>query len=282
MKTFVIDLDLCNGCRCCQLACKDEHVGNDWPPYAMSQPNVGQFWIKVNETERGSIPKVRVTYTPTPCMHCEDAPCMDAATNGAVYRRSDGMVIIDPVKSVGQRQLVESCPYGAIFWNESLRIPQKCTACAHILDGKGDIPSEYPITVPRCVDSCPTGAIRFGEEAELKGLIAKAEALYPEHGTKPRVYYLNLPKKFITGEVFDPVADECLEGASVTAKDLENGSTYSTQTDEFGDFWLKNVEADRDYSLEIQRAGYVPKKTGPVRTSKDVNLGSIELKATVT
>lgn len=282
MKAFVIDLDLCNGCRCCQLACKDEHVGNDWPPYAMSQPDVGQFWIKVNEVERGSLPKVIVTYTPVLCMHCEDAPCLGAATNGAVYRRSDGLVIIDPVRSVGQKQLVDSCPYGAIYWNDVLSIPQKCTGCAHILDGAGGIPSEYPIDVPRCVDSCPTGAIKFGEESDLQSLINRAEVLYPEHEAKPRVYYLNLPRKFIAGEVFDPVADECLAGAIVTATDTMNGNVYSAETDEFGDFWLKNVEANRSYSVEILRTGYIPKKIGAIQTSKDVNLGSIELKATGT
>jgi Fe-S-cluster-containing dehydrogenase component len=248
----------------------------------MSQPDVGQFWIKVNEVERGSIPKVRVTYTPILCMHCEDAPCIEAATNGAVYRRSDGLVIIDPIKGVGQKQLVESCPYGAIYWNDVLGIPQKCTACAHILDGKDGVPSEYPIKVPRCVDSCPTGAIRFGEESDLQNLISRAEVLYPEQETKPRVYYLNLPKKFIAGEVFDPVADECLDGATVTATDLMNGNIYSAQTDEFGDFWLENVEPDHSYSVEIVRTGCIPKKIGTIQTSKDVNLGSIELKATGT
>ena len=34
MKAFVIDVSKCNGCYCCQIACKDENVGNDWTPYA--------------------------------------------------------------------------------------------------------------------------------------------------------------------------------------------------------------------------------------------------------
>lgn len=280
MKAFLIDLALCNGCHCCQLACKDEHVGNEWLPYALSQPDVGQFWIKVNQAERGSLPKVMVTYTPTLCMHCDNAPCMDAARDGAIYRRSDGMVIIDPVKSRGQKRLVESCPYGAIFWNEALDIPQKCTACAHILDGKGGIPSEYPIKVPRCVDSCPTGAIRFGEESELRDQLGKAEDLYPEFETKPRVRYMNLPKKFIAGEIFDPIADECLQGATVIATDLSSGKVYSAETDEFGDFWLKNVETDHVYSVEIRLIGYDTKKIEKVQTNKDINLGSIELSST--
>ena len=39
MKAFVIDLSICNGCYCCQIACKDEHVANDWMPYAKPQPD---------------------------------------------------------------------------------------------------------------------------------------------------------------------------------------------------------------------------------------------------
>ena len=67
------------------------------------------------------------------------------------------------------------------------------------------------------MDACPTGALTFGEESELKDLIAKAEVLKPEAGAKPRVYYIDLPNKyFIAGEVFDPEDDECLEGAKVT------------------------------------------------------------------
>jgi tetrathionate reductase subunit B len=277
---LVINPSICNGCYACQVACKDENVDNDWMPYAQPQPDIGQFWMKVNQNTRGTVPKVKMSYVAMPCQHCQDAPCMAAATGGAIYRRPDGIVIIDPAKAVGQTQLVAACPYGAIYWNDDLNIPQKCTACAHILDGRGNIPSEYPITVPRCVDSCPTSAIKFGEESDLQDLIGRAEVLHPEYGAKPRVYYLNLPKKFIAGDVFDPVADECLEGATVTAIDLASGKDYSTQTDEFGDFWLKNVETDHNYSVEIRRAGYAAKKIGNVQTSKDVNLGSIELKAT--
>ena len=63
----------------------------------------------------------------------------------------------------------------------------------------------------------PPGRLTFGEEAELKDLIAKAEVLNPETGAKPRIYYIGLPNKyFIAGAVFDPEADECLEGATVT------------------------------------------------------------------
>ncbi len=61
--------------------------------------------------------------------------------------------------------------------------------------------------MPRCADACPTEAIKFGEESEFAAEIAKAEVLKPELGHKPRVYYLNMPKKFIAGTVYDPVGE---------------------------------------------------------------------------
>jgi len=275
-KVFVIDLDRCNGCYCCQLACKDEHVGNDWSPYAKPQPDTGHFWMKIREMERGTIPKVKVTYIPTPCMHCDNAPCIPACPVGAITKRADGLVIIDPETCTGCKACIDACPYGAIYFNEELNIAQKCTGCAHILDGNGVNP-EYPITVPRCVDACPTEAIKFGEYEELKDLIAKAEVLKPEYGTKPRVYYLNLPKPFIAGAVYDPEEDECIQGAKVTATDLVSGKVYVTETDEFGDFWLKNLEWKHVYSIKIEKEGYYPKTIGVVYTEKDVNLGDIPL-----
>ena len=94
MKTFCIDLNVCTGCHGCQLGCKDEHCGNCWLPYAAEQPDTGQFWMNVKQYERGARPHVKVTYIPTPCQRCEDAPCMKVAKDGAMYRRDDGMPIM--------------------------------------------------------------------------------------------------------------------------------------------------------------------------------------------
>ena len=45
-KVMIIDITKCNGCYNCQVACKDEHVGNDWTPIAKPQPEIGQFWMR--------------------------------------------------------------------------------------------------------------------------------------------------------------------------------------------------------------------------------------------
>jgi tetrathionate reductase subunit B len=269
MKAFVIDVGVCNGCYACQFACKDEHAGNDWSPIAKPQPDSGQFWMRLDEHIRGTVPKVKMHFVPNPCMHCDDAPCMPACPiEGAIYKRDDGLVILDPERCTGCKGCVDACPYGAIYFNDDLNLAQKCTGCAHLLDG-----GEW--TTTRCADSCPTEAIKFGEESEFADLIAQAEVLKPELGTKPRVYYLNIPRKFIAGTVYDPVEKEVVIGATCTLA-APGGERQTVVTDGFGDFWFQGL-ADGTYSLTIDAAGFAAKKYDAISTEKDMNLGDIPL-----
>jgi len=270
MKVFIVDNEKCNGCYGCQFACKDEHGGNEWLPYAKPQPTTGQFWMHVKETEHGSIPKVKVEYTPWLCMHCDGAPCIKAAPE-AVYKREDGIVIIDPEKAVGNRPLAEACPYGAIYYNETLDLPQKCTGCAHLLDeGK----------LPHCVDLCSTGGLRFGEEEDFLADIARADVMLPELGCSPRVYYLNRPKLFLAGEVWDPQENEIVEGALLTLSS-KDGVVWHTTSDDFGDFWFRKLDAGT-YDLAITAKSFESlTKTGIV-LDKSLNLGDFPLKRRVT
>jgi len=270
MKVFIIDLSRCSGCYNCQVACKDEHCGNDWTPYAKPQPDTGQFWLKIHEEERGTLPKIRVSYTPVLCMHCRNAPCMAACPiEGAIYRRPDGLIVIDPGKCTGCRSCLDACPYGCIYYNDNLHLAQKCTGCAHLLDREG-------WDQPRCADSCPTEALKLVDESELKKL-DKAEVLNPEFGTSPRVYYLNVPGKFVAGTVYDPVVKRVIVGATCTL--TSKNSTYTETTDGFGDFWFENLSVGT-YGLTIEKNG-LTKKIDKINTEKDVNLGDIPFQNTV-
>jgi len=269
---LVIDVNKCSGCYNCYLACRDEYCGNDYPPYSLAQPYTGHFWMRQIERERGKYPKVKVAYTPLPCMHCDDALCIKVAQDGAVYRRPDGIVIIDPEKSKGQKNLLSACPYRVIYWNEEKNIPQKCTLCAHLLDAGWK--------EPRCVEACPTGALTFGDLDDPNSEVAKlnasgkTEILHPEYEMKEKVTYIGLPKRFVAGSVVLGDKDECAENVSVTL--TGEGENKTVKTDNYGDFEFEGLPEDKEYSVKIECPGYKPEEFS-VKTKVDVYLGDIIL-----
>ena len=270
---MIIDLDKCTGCYNCFLACRDEHYANDFPPITLAQPFQGHFWMQIMEKERGKYPKVKVSFIPKPCMHCDDPPCAKASLNGAVYKRPDGIVIIDPQKSTGQKEILSSCPHRVIFWNEEKNIPQKCTLCAHLLD--------QGWKEPRCVEACPTGALLFGDPNEPNGEISKiwvsekVEILHPEFELKPRVKYMGIPKRFIAGTVIFKDKDECAENVKVTL--TSRGRKQTLRTNNFGDFEFEGLDEGHEFTVKIGHLGYTPQSL-KVKANLDVYLGEIPLK----
>ena len=275
---LVIDVEKCEDCKNCFLACKDEFVDNDWPGYSAPLPDHGQSWIVTEGKERGQYPFVDVAYLPSPCMHCDNAPCIKAAGNGACYKRTDGIVIIDPVKTKGHEEMVEVCPYGAIRWNEALQLPQKCTLCAHLLD------SGWEQT--RCVQSCPTGAltIRRAEPAEIERAVRNEglEAYRPGLGTHPRVYYKNLhrfTRCFIGGSIAARTngQEECAAGAHVALFDAAGKQIAEKVTDNYGDFKFDGLEEGSGrYSIRIRLEGFEPKTVG-LELGMSTNVGVVSL-----
>jgi Fe-S-cluster-containing dehydrogenase component len=275
---LIIDVEKCENCHNCFLSCKDEHVDNDWPGYAAPQPGRGQSWMTIQGKERGQYPLIDVAYLPVPCMHCDNAPCIKAAKDGAIYKRPDGIVIIDPVKSRGQTSVIKACPYGAIRWNEELRIPQKCTLCAHLLDEGWE--------KTRCVQSCPTGAlsVRHADNVEREKMIQaeKLEVYQPAHKTSPRIYYKHLfrfTRCFIGGSVAVRVhgTDDCAEGAKVTLFSAVNGKMGECLTDNYGDFKFDNLEENSGrHILRISYKGY-DMKTIEADLKQSLNVGTIFL-----
>ena len=273
---LIVDIAKCHDCNNCFLSCKDEYFANEFPPYSSAQPRMGQRWIDVLRKERGQFPKVDVSYLPLPCMHCDDPDCIKSAEGEAVYKRDDGIVIIDPLKAKGQKAIVDSCPYGVIWWNEKLALPQKCTFCAHLLDEGWEM--------PRCVQACPTGALEIVniEDLEFQKLVdsEKLETFHPEYGLEPRVYYKNLyrfTKCFITGSVALKDEDECAEGAEII---LTNGSgkvINATKTNNFGDFKIDNLaENSGKYSLEVAYPGY-DRRVLSIVLEESIDIGTVFL-----
>jgi Fe-S-cluster-containing dehydrogenase component len=265
---LVIDIKYCHDCNNCFIACKDEHYGNSWLPYTDEQPRHGHRWRNIQRKERGQYPRVNANFLPMPCLHCEEPTCQKAFPN-LVTKREDGIVLIDAVKAKGEKGLVDACPYGAIYWNDEKDIAQKCTFCAHIIDGK----ASATISAPRCAHSCPTGATQYYKEDEAdfaKRIEAEDLRRYrPEVSAKGQVYYKNLykfTKNFIAGGLLKD--GDCAEGVKVSLK----GSDAPEQTTNyFGDFWFDDlapgtytIVADGKEVLEVT-----------IETSK--NVGSINI-----
>jgi Fe-S-cluster-containing dehydrogenase component len=273
---MIIDVAECTNCNLCTLATMDEYVGNDWPGYAAPMPKHGHKWLNILQKERGQVPMIDIAYVPTMCNHCDDAPCMSKAA-GAISKRSDGIVLIDPEKAKGRRDLVDACPYGHIWWNEELGLPQSWPFDAHLLD------QGWQQT--RGQQSCPTGAMRAVkiEDAEMARMAREEglEVIRPELGTRPRVYYRNLwrySKCFIGGTVateVDGVVD-CVEGARLR---LMKGGTLvaETITDNYGDFKFDTLdEGSGRYLIEISAPGRA-KRTIEAHLGASINLGEIRV-----
>lgn len=274
---MIIDVAECTNCNLCTLATMDEYIGNDWPGYAAPMPKHGHKWIDILQKERGQLPMVDIAFVPTMCNHCDDAPCIAAAQDGAIKKRNDGIVMIDPIKAKGQDHLVDACPYGHIWWNEELELPQAWPFDAHLID------QGWKQT--RGQQSCPTGAMRAikVEDAEMERMAREEglEVLHPEHGTKPRVYYKNLwrySRAFIGGSIAAEANGivDCVEGATVT---LLKGSDKVDEavSDNYGDFKFDRLDEDSGaYKIEIAAANH-DKKQVEVNLAASVNVGTIML-----
>jgi Fe-S-cluster-containing dehydrogenase component len=277
---MIIDVAECTNCNLCTLATMDEYVGNDWPGYSKPMPKHGHKWINILQKERGQItdqsPMIDIAYVPTMCNQCDNAPCV-AKGGGAVKKRDDGIVLIDPEKARGRKDLVDACPYGHIWWNDEHQVPQAYNFDAHLID------QGWQQT--RGHQSCPTGAMQAilleDDEMQRKARGEGLEVMRPELGTKPRVYYRNLWRYstcFIGGSISaeaNGVVD-CVEGATVRL--LRNDQLVGeAKSDNYGDFKFDKLDEDSGaYVIEIEAAGR-RKRTIEAKLGVSINLGEIRL-----
>jgi len=274
---LIVDVANCTNCQLCVLANHDEHVGNSFPGYAAEMPKHGHKWINIQRKERGQTPMIDVAFLPVMCQHCDDTPCVKKAENGAVTKRADGIVIIDPEKAKGQRHLVDACPYGAVWWNEEKQIPQHWIFDAHLLDDGWKEPRAVTVCSAGALEAVKTDDADMQRRAASEGL----EHLKPEAGTKPRIWYKNLSRfnrSFIGGSVEAAAGDtvDCVPGAAVTLS-RNDRQVAETTTDVYGDFKFDGLEADRgQYRVEIKAEGHPPKSLD-VTLGDSVYLGEIRI-----
>jgi len=256
------------------LSCKDEHVGNDWLPYTDKQKKRDQKWIVVGQRERGTVPRVDIAYRPLVCNHCDEPPCAKNAP-GCTVKRSDGIVLLEPRKAVGNKDLLDACPFGSISWNDEIGAAQKCTFCAHLID--------QDWKEPRCVQSCPLKALQsvYMEDAEFDLLVAeKGLVSIASESAKPRMWYKNLHRfndNLIAGEIAyleDKDTEVC--AADVEVLLIQNGKTVAKViTSTFGEFYFDPVapgSGDYEVTAELPGRGKVSTKVSMGKDNIDVGL----------
>jgi hypothetical protein len=110
----------------------DEYVGNEWPGYTAPMPKHGHKGSTSCKRSGGSADdrhRLRTHHVQS-LRQC----ALHDQRGDAVKKRDDGIMLIDPIRAKGRKDLVEACPYGHIWWNEELQLPQIWPFDAHLLD----------------------------------------------------------------------------------------------------------------------------------------------------
>ena len=174
---FHINLERCNGCLTCQIACKDK---NDLPMgclYRQVHEIAGGGYTEVNNVVKAN---VFAYWIPMSCNHCKDPMCVKNCPTGAMQKRpEDGIVFVDQSKCIGCQYCVCSCPYDAPQYDPDKGKTGKCDLCKDLLS-QGEQPA--------CVAACPMRALDFGPMEELKqkyGGVERVKGLPEPNLTKP-------------------------------------------------------------------------------------------------
>jgi Fe-S-cluster-containing dehydrogenase component len=203
---MVINLDKCIGCEYCQRSCSATNDVLDDKPWNI---------VVEDQMENGD-----TYFFSRPCLHCQDAPCVEVCPVQATYHREDGLVMMDYDRCIGCRYCEVACPYDARKFNWAERtdvnpyvptwgtpeverrprgVVEKCTFCVHRIDAglaAGLMPGVDRDATPACVNACPVGARTFGNlkdpDSKVSQLIANNPTLRlrEELGTEPSVYYI--------------------------------------------------------------------------------------------
>jgi Fe-S-cluster-containing dehydrogenase component len=222
---MAIDVSACIGCNACVVACQAE---NNVPVVGPEEVAEGRdmHWLRIDNYVVDERPR----FTPTPCMHCEHAPCEPVCPVAASIHDSEGLNVQVYNRCVGTRFCQSNCPYKVRRFNffgyadgdeygnlgadiakavfnpnvtvRSRGVMEKCTYCVQRIsvarreaEKEGRTIRDGEV-VTACQSACPTQAINFGAISDPHAAIqtqrndARSYALLGKLGTRPRTTYL--------------------------------------------------------------------------------------------
>jgi len=164
---FFVNSDACSGCKTCQVSCNDK---NNIP--------AGVHWRRVYEVTGGTWEKKGNAWISTvvaynlsmSCVHCFAPVCLEICPSQVIWKRDDGIVLIDESRCSRCRRCESACPYGVIRYDAVTDMLVKCDFCMDYLDA--GLP-------PACVAACPNRALDFGDYSELKIKYGNVSRVFP-------------------------------------------------------------------------------------------------------
>lgn len=217
----IIDLRKCDGCQSigepprCTIACIEGHFA----PEPMD-------WI---ETYEHDLPGGGTQFMPTPCMQCQNPPCVNVCPVGATWSTPEGVVLIDQDRCIGCRLCMAACPYERRFftWGEP---PTPKQAIFVYYSPEHQVPMKTGVVykcdfcpemaragrLPFCAQACPNGAIYYddleedlatnGEYVVVQSEFVAENQAYAqkaELGTEPRDWYIPGHGEHVGRSAFD-------------------------------------------------------------------------------
>jgi formate dehydrogenase iron-sulfur subunit len=205
VRTTLVDIGNCIGCRACQVACKqwNEKDGEDTAlesdlgfqnPATLSAKTY--TLIAFHEAENPKSPGgVESAFVMQRCLHCLEPACVSACPTTALQRRPDGPVSYEVDECIGCRYCQLACPWDVptTEWNSHAPKISKCTHCADRIDQplpiafNGQALSAHEterfsgnIATPACVKACPADALVYGTRDEMLAEAHKRIAARPD------------------------------------------------------------------------------------------------------
>ena len=192
IKTTLIDITKCIGCRACQVACKQ------WNEREGEKTELQDYMGFQNPATLSAKTYTLITFHEVPdekapgglhylfamrrCLHCLEPACASACPTTALERQPDGPVRYDPDQCIGCRYCVWACPWGVptAEWDSLAPKIQKCTHCAdrsnqpapvarngQALSNEESKKYHEDIVTPACVKACPADCLKFGTRDEI-------------------------------------------------------------------------------------------------------------------
>ena len=182
---MAFDYKLCINCKACEVACKEENGielgASKHRLWIESKNPSGDFW---------SLDFSNNSYMQHQCQQCDDAPCLKACPNRAIYKDKNGIVRLYEEKCDLSLNCVKACPYDARYVDTNKKITDKCIFCADTRLARGEVTTACQIT-------CPSKLRIFGDldnpNSEISQVLKQRKyfQIKLDKKTKPKLFYLN-------------------------------------------------------------------------------------------